>query len=150
LAFARYPEQFERICQDPSLIPTATEEILRWSSPLLYFRRNAIAEMEIGGQRIEPGDLVSLWYVSANRDEDHFDQPEVFDVGRSPNPHVAFGGGGPHFCLGASLARIEISIFLEELVKRYRSVELAGPVDYLRGNFLNGIRHLPVTFSPST
>jgi cholest-4-en-3-one 26-monooxygenase len=150
LAFAEHPEQFARLCDDPSLIPTATEEVLRWASPVLYFRRNAVAELEIGGQHIEPGDLVSLWYLSANRDDQHFSDPDTFDIGRHPNPHVAFGGGGPHFCLGASLARLEISVFLEELVRRYRAIELAGPVDHLRGNFLHGVKHLPVILHPHT
>jgi cholest-4-en-3-one 26-monooxygenase len=148
LAFAENPEQFERLCHDPSLIKSATEEILRWSSPLLYFRRNAIAPLEVGGQHIAPGDIVSLWYLSANRDESQFSDPETFDITRSPNPHVAFGGGGPHFCLGASLARLEITVFLEELIARYRAVKVVGPVDHLRGNFLHGIKHLPVVFEP--
>lgn len=144
LAFAEHPEQWERLREDPSLLPTAVEEVLRWASPVLYFRRNAVAEMEAGGATIAPGDIVSLWYVSANRDEAHFHDPFRFDVGRAPNEHIAFGGGGPHFCLGASLARLEVRVMLEELVARYRAIELAGPVSLLRSNFIRGIKHLPV------
>jgi cholest-4-en-3-one 26-monooxygenase len=144
LAFSEHPEQWQRLREDPGLIPLAVEEILRWASPVLYFRRNAVTAMEAGGQVIEPGDIVSLWYVSANRDEAHFNDPSRFDVGRSPNEHIAFGGGGPHFCLGASLARLEVRVVLEEMVQRYASIELAGPVARLRSNFIHGIKHLPV------
>jgi cytochrome P450 len=100
--------------------------------------------MEIGGQGIEPGDIVTLWYASANRDEAHFADPGRFDVGRAPNHHVAFGGGGPHFCLGASLARLEIRVLLEALVERYDRIERVGPFERVRSNFLHGIKHLPV------
>jgi cholest-4-en-3-one 26-monooxygenase len=101
--------------------------------------------MEIGGQAVAAGDIVSLWYVSANRDAAHFADPDAFDVARTPNHHIAFGGGGPHFCLGASLARLELRVVLETLVERYPTVAPAGPVDRLRSNFLHGIKHLPVT-----
>jgi cholest-4-en-3-one 26-monooxygenase len=144
LALAEHPDQWRRLREDPSLIPLAVEEILRWASPVLYFRRNAVAEMDVAGVTIEPGDIVSLWYISANRDEAHFDDPLSFDVGRTPNEHIAFGGGGPHFCLGASLARLEVRVMLEELVARYGAVELAGPVQRLRSNFIHGIKHLPL------
>ena len=98
---------------------------------------------------IEPGDLVSLWYVSANRDASVFGATaDEFDVGRDPNPHIAFGGGGPHFCLGASLARLEVRAVLEALLERYAAIEAAGSVDRLRSNFLHGIKHLPVRFQP--
>jgi cholest-4-en-3-one 26-monooxygenase len=144
LALAQHPEQWRRLRDDPSLIPLAVEEVLRWASPVLYFRRNAVAEMDVAGVTIEPGDIVSLWYVSANRDEVHFDDPFRFDVGRTPNEHIAFGGGGPHFCLGASLARLEVRVVLEELVARYDAIEPAGDPQRLRSNFINGIKHLPV------
>jgi cholest-4-en-3-one 26-monooxygenase len=147
LAFAEHPDQWERLRADRSLIPAAVEEILRWSSPLLYFRRNAVARVEVAGAVIEPGDIVSLWYVAANRDETAFADPDRFDVGRSPNAHQAFGGGGPHYCLGAALARLELRVLLEELVDRYGTVELAGPVTRLRSNFLHGIKHLPLRLS---
>jgi len=143
-AFARFPEQWDRLRSDRSLVATAVDEVLRWSSPLLYFRRNALVPMTVGGADIEPGDIVSLWYASANFDESVFASPEQFDVGRNPNPHVTFGGGGPHFCLGASLARLEIRVLLEEMLDRYERIEIAGPVDRLRSNLLHGVKHLPV------
>jgi cholest-4-en-3-one 26-monooxygenase len=149
LALHEHPGQWQRLRRDPSLIPAAVEEILRWASPVLYFRRNALTEMDIGGQLIEPGDLVSLWYVSANRDPARFSSPEVFDISREPNPHVAFGGGGPHFCLGASLARLELRVVLEELLTSHRHLEVTGPVQRLRSNFLHGIKHLPVRTHPA-
>ena len=143
---ANRPEEWARLKDDPSLIPLAVEETIRWASPVLYFRRNALDDMEVSGQHIAKGDLVSLWYISANRDEAHFDEPFRFDVGRDPNHHVAFGGGGPHFCLGASLARLEVRVLLEELVDRYDRLEVVGETDRLRSNFLHGIKHLPVRF----
>ncbi len=144
MAFADHPEQWQRLRDDRSLIPTAVEEMVRWASPVLYFRRNALEPMEVAGQCIAPGDIVSLWYVSANRDDAAFDEPDVFDVGRSPNPQVGFGGGGAHFCLGASLARLEIRVLLDEMLDRYERIEVVGPVSRLRNNFLHGIKHLPV------
>lgn len=146
-AFAQFPEQWDRLRDDRSLLPTAVDEVLRWSSPLLYFRRNAVADMTVGGADIAAGDIVSLWYASANFDESVFDHPMQFDVGRSPNPHVSFGGGGPHFCLGASLARLEIRVLLEEMLDRYERIEVTGPVERLRSNLLNGIKHLPLRLS---
>jgi cholest-4-en-3-one 26-monooxygenase len=144
LELARHPEQWARLKGDPSMVPTAVEEVLRYSSPILYFRRNALEAMEVAGTTIEPGDLVSLWYVAANRDEAAFTEPQRFDVGRTPNHHVAFGGGGPHFCLGASLARLELRVVLETLVERYDTIELVDEPVRVRSNFLHGIKHLPV------
>ncbi len=138
------------LADDPSLMPSATEEILRWASPVMYFRRNATRDTEIRGQKIKAGEKVGIWYISANRDEDIFPDPFTFDIKRSPNEHVAFGGGGPHFCLGASLARMEINIMIEELVKRVSSIELTGEVKRLRSNFVNGIKHLPVHLTPAS
>lgn len=146
---AQRPEQWQRLRDDPSLIPLAVEEVLRYSSPVLYFRRNAVDDMDIAGTPIAAGDIVALWYASANRDESIFASPDEFDVGRDPNPHVAFGGGGPHFCLGASLARLEIRVLLERLVERYSSIEVVGPVERMRSNFLHGIKHLPVVLRAS-
>ena len=147
-AFADHPEQWQRLRDDRSLVNAAVEELVRWASPVLYFRRNALAPVEVAGQTIEPGDLVSLWYVAANRDDAHFDDPQAFDIGRSPNHHVGFGGGGAHFCLGAALARLEIRVLLEELLDRYERIEVAGEVQRLRSNFLHGIKHLPVRLLP--
>jgi cholest-4-en-3-one 26-monooxygenase len=143
-AFAAHPEQWQRLREDPGLLDTAVEEVLRWSSPVLYFRRNALEETTVAGATIEPGDIVSLWYVAANRDGAVFDRPDELDVGRTPNHHVAFGGGGPHFCLGAGLARLELRVLLEEMLARWGSIELAGEPSRLRSNFLNGVKHLPV------
>ena len=147
-ALIEYPEQFRMLLKDRSLVPSATEEILRWASPVMYFRRNVTRDTEIRGQKIKAGDKVSIWYISANRDEEIFPDPFSFDIRRTPNQHVAFGGGGPHFCLGASLARLEMSILFEELVKRVESVERTGPVKRLRSNFINGLKHLPVRLTP--
>ena len=143
------PEQFAMLVDDPALMPSATEEILRWASPVMYFRRNVTRDTEIGGQKIKAGDKVSIWYISANRDEEIFPDPFTFDIRRTPNQHVAFGGGGPHFCLGASLARLEMNILFEELVNRVASVERTGAVKRLRSNFINGLKHLPVHLTPS-
>ncbi len=137
------------LVDDPSLVPSATEEILRWASPVMFFRRNVTRDTEVRGQKIKAGEKVSIWYISANRDEEIFRDPFTFDIKRSPNEHVAFGGGGPHFCLGASLARMEINILLEELVKRVSSVELIGEVKRMRSTFINGIKHLPVRLTPA-
>jgi cholest-4-en-3-one 26-monooxygenase len=110
----------------------------------MYFRRNATCDVELGGQLIRAGDKISLWYVSANRDEAVFADPFRFDIGRDPNPHIAFGGGGPHFCLGAQLARLEIRVLLEELARRAPRIAALGAPDRLRSNFIGGIKHLPV------
>ncbi len=144
-AFLDHPDQWRLLVEDPAgRIDTATEEILRWASPVMYFRRTAMRDVDLGGQQIRTGDKVSLWYVSANRDEAVFDDPYRFDITRDPNPHIAFGGGGPHFCLGAQLARLEIRVLFEELARRAPDITRAGPADRLRSNFIGGIKHLPV------
>ncbi|MCU1486885.1 MAG: cytochrome [Actinomycetia bacterium] len=143
-AFLEHPEEYRALVDDPSLVNSATEEVLRWASPVMYFRRNATEDIELHGQQIKQGDKVSIWYASANRDEDHFEDPFRFDIRRTPNEHIAFGGGGPHFCLGASLARMEIRVLLEELTARAPKVRALGPPDRLRSNFIGGIKHLPV------
>ncbi|HKD66837.1 MAG TPA: cytochrome P450 [Candidatus Binataceae bacterium] len=148
LTFTQHPEQYRMLVDDPSLVPSATEEILRWASPVMYFRRNVTRDTELRGQRFKAGDKVSIWYVSANRDEEIFADPFRFDITRSPNEHVAFGGGGSHFCLGANLARMEINILLQELVKRVPAPKVVGDVKRLRSNFINGIKHLPVQLGP--
>ncbi|MEY2568210.1 MAG: cholest-4-en-3-one 26-monooxygenase [Actinomycetota bacterium] len=148
-AFLENPDQYQLLVEDPSRIDSATEEILRWASPVMYFRRNATDDVEIRGTQIKAGDKLSIWYVSANRDEEVFEDPFRFDILRDPNPHIAFGGGGPHFCLGANLARMEIRVLFEELVKRVPRVESLGDADRLRSNFIAGIKHLPVRFHPA-
>jgi cholest-4-en-3-one 26-monooxygenase len=147
MELANHPDEWRRLKDDPALIPTAVEELLRYSSPVMYFRRNALEDMDVAGSTISAGDIVTLWYIAANRDEAYFDDPDRFDVGRTPNHHIAFGGGGPHFCLGASLARLEVRVLLEALVERYDTVELAGPVERVRSNVLHGIKHLPVVLA---
>jgi cholest-4-en-3-one 26-monooxygenase len=149
-AFLEHPDQYELLASDPSrYIKTAVEEILRWASPVMYFRRNATKDFELRGHTIKAGERISMWYISANRDEDYFEDPFRFDITREPNPHIAFGGGGPHFCLGAQLARMEIQVLFEELVKRVPRIESLGPPDRLRSNFIGGIKHLPVRFHNS-
>ena len=149
LALMDHPDQRAKLLADPSLVPQAVEEMLRWGTPVMHFRRTAQRDTEIRGQRIAEGDKVVIWYISANRDEDVFDDPYRFDVVRAPNEHVAFGGGGPHFCLGANLAKLEIGVMFEELLRRLPDMQLSGPVQRLRSNFINGIKHAPVQFTPS-
>ena len=148
VALMEHPEQRQRLIDDPSLMPLAVEEFLRWVSPLIYFRRTASRDTEIGGQQIRAGEKVAMYYPSGNRDDAVFERPDEFDVGRAPNPHMALGGGGNHFCLGASLARLEIRCMFEELLPRLPDMELAGPVSRLRSNFINGIKHIPVRYTP--
>jgi cholest-4-en-3-one 26-monooxygenase len=143
-ALIDHPDQYRMLVENPTLVPSATEEILRWASPVMYFRRNVTRDTEVRGQQLKAGDKISIWYISANRDETVFENPFSFNIRRTPNEHVAFGGGGPHFCLGANLARMEMNILFEELVRRVESVELIGDVKRLRSNFINGIKHLPV------
>ena len=148
LALIEHPDQRQRLIDDRTLIPSAVEEILRWGTPVMCFRRTATRDTEVGGQPIAEGDKVVIWYISANRDEAVFEDPFRFDVGRTPNEHVSFGGGGPHFCLGAHLARMEMRVMFTELLQRVPDWQLAGPVKRLQSNFINGIKHLPVSFSP--
>jgi cholest-4-en-3-one 26-monooxygenase len=146
LAFFEHPEQWRRLIDDPSLIPAAAEEIVRWVSPVNLFRRTATSETELGGQRVAEGDKVVVFYASANRDADVFTAPDEFDAGRDPNPHVGFGGGGPHFCLGKHLAVLELKVLLRALTERMPDMRPAGEVSRLRSNFINGIKHMPVQF----
>ncbi len=147
LALMENPEQLQLLREDPSLIPAATEEILRWATPVFHFRRTATRDVELGGQQIKAGDKVVTWYISANRDPAVFPDPYRFDVTRTPNDHVTFGPGGPHFCLGAHLARLETRILFQELLPRLDTIELTGPVVRLRSNFVNGIKRMPVKLS---
>jgi cholest-4-en-3-one 26-monooxygenase len=149
-ALLENPEQLEKLQNDPSneRIERAVEEILRWASPILHFRRTATRDLELRGKSIKQGDWVVLWYASANRDEEVFADPFAFDIDRTPNDHVAFGGGGPHFCLGANLARMELRLIFTELVTRLTNVRLDGDVEMLRSNFVGGIKHMPVRWDP--
>ncbi|HMC40625.1 MAG TPA: cytochrome P450 [Acidimicrobiales bacterium] len=146
-AFLENPDQYRMLVEKPELMDSAIEEILRWASPVMYFRRNVTEDLDYKGHQLKAGDKVSIWYVSANRDEDVFDDPFRFDIARTPNDHVAFGGGGPHHCLGANLARMEMRLLFEELTRRVPTVESLGEVSRLRSNFIGGIKHLPVRFS---
>ena len=144
-ALLEHPDEYAKLAEDPAgRIGGATEEILRWASPVMYFRRNVTRDTELRGHSLAAGDKVSIWYVSANRDEDVFADPFRFDIERSPNDHVAFGGGGPHFCLGSSLARMEIHVLFEELARRVPKLRAVGDSQPLRSNFIGGIKHLPV------
>ena len=127
---AEHPDQLQLLQDEPDRIPRAVEEILRWATPVMHFRRTATRDVELRGQRIKAGDKVVTWYISANRDEDVFPDPYRFDVTRTPNDHVTFGPGGPHFCLGAHLARLETKILFQELLPRLRSIEIMGPEGY--------------------
>jgi cholest-4-en-3-one 26-monooxygenase len=144
-----HPDQWAKLVADRSLLPGAIDEMLRYASPVMYMRRTAPEDFELRGQTIQAGDKMALWYISANRDEDVFENPNRFDITRSPNEYVAFGGGGPHFCLGANLAKLEIRVMFEELLDRLPDIELAGDIQRLRSNFINGIKHLPVKFTPT-
>lgn len=143
LELIRRPEVYQRLLRDPARIPDAVEEMLRWLSPVHYFRRTATRDTSIRGQRIAAGDRVVMMYASANRDEEVFAEPESFDVARTPNPHVAFGFG-EHFCLGAALGRLEARVFLEEFFARFEVIELAGEPVRLRSNELNAWKRMPV------
>jgi cytochrome P450 len=138
------PEELERLRRDPSLGKTASEEMLRWATPVHHFRRTASADTELAGTAIKAGDKVTTWFVSGNRDEEVFEEPDTFDVGRTPNKHMAFGPGGIHHCMGAHLARMEIKIAFEELFKRVDGFELTAEPERLRSNFFNGVKRMPV------
>lgn len=144
LALITFPEQYERLLNDTSLLPTAVEEILRWETPTIYFRRTTTADTEIHGQKIRRGQRVAMCYASANRDEDEFVNPDDFDVGRKPNNHLSFGHGR-HFCLGSNLARSEICILFEEIIQRKLQLNLRGEIRRALSNFQNRIKQMPVS-----
>jgi cytochrome P450 len=146
LALMEHPDQRAKLLANPDLLPSAVEEMLRWGTPVMQFRRTASRDTTIRDQPIAEGDKVVIYYISANRDETVFDDPFTFDITRHPNEHVAFGGGGPHFCLGANLARLEIRVMFDEILRRMPAMEMTGPAQRLRSNFINGIKHLPVSF----
>ncbi|MDG2261557.1 MAG: cytochrome P450 [Actinomycetota bacterium] len=142
-AFVDHPEQFVRLREDPSLLNTAAEEIVRWTTPSVYKRRTASTDTEIAGVPVSAGDKVTFWEMSANRDEDVFGNPFEFDVGRNPNPHLGFGWG-IHFCLGAALARLELKVALEALIERYEVLLTAGDAEWTPNNRWFGLKRLPV------
>ncbi|MFV8320429.1 cytochrome P450 [Mycobacterium sp. 23] len=147
-ALLENPDQLRRLQDDPGLMPRATEEMIRWVTPVRHFMRTAAADTIVRGVPITAGESVLLSYVSANRDEDVFDDPFRFDVGREPNKHVAFGYG-VHFCMGAALARMEVGSFFTELLPRLKSIELAGDPQLVAATFVGGLKHLPVRYSLS-
>jgi cytochrome P450 len=144
LALLEHPEELARLRDDPSLGRSAAEEMLRWATPVHHFRRTAAVDTELAGTEIKAGDKVTTWFVSGNRDGTVFEDPYRFDVGRTPNPHMAFGPGGIHHCMGAHLAKMEVRIAFEELLSRTDAIELAGTPERLRSNFFNGVKRLPV------
>jgi cytochrome P450 len=148
-ALCEHPEQRALWQKDfEALAPSAVEEIVRWATPVIHFRRTATRDTELAGQPIRAGDKLVLWYISANRDEAAFDDPHRFDLQRSPNEHVGFGGPGPHYCLGAHLARREITVMFRELFRRLPDLEITGPPQMLASNFIHGIKHMPCAFTP--
>jgi cytochrome P450 len=149
LALMEQPGEMARLRSDRALVPTTIDEMVRWTSPSVYKRRTATTDVELGGERVRAGDKVTVWELSANRDEAVFDDPFRFDVGRDPNPHVGFGHGA-HYCLGANLARLEIRVVLDALLDRTTAIEPAGEPEWTRSNRLFGLRHLPVRLVPIT
>jgi cytochrome P450 len=141
LALAQHPDQRRRVQDDPELLPTAVEEIVRWTSPSPSKRRTATRDTELGGCSIQAGDKVLVWEGSANRDGSVFDDPDSFDVGRKRNPHLGFGQG-VHYCLGANLARLELRVLYEELLNRFSGINVVKPVEWARSNRHTGIRHM--------
>lgn len=150
LALIEHPEQAQMLRDDPTLWDSAVEEMLRWGSSIHNFRRTATQDTEIRGVPIKEGEKIVMYYASANRDEEVFDDPHVFDITRTPNDHVTFGGGGVHFCLGASLARAEIKATMRQLVDRLPDIELVGPPNRLHSDFVNGIKTMPIRFTPES
>ena len=143
LALSENPDQRDRWMADPSIDRTAVEEIVRWASPVTWMRRTATRDGELGDFRFRAGDKFLLFYAAANRDPAVFRDPHVFDLARDPNPHVGFGGHGPHFCLGAHLARREIAVTFQALFDQLPDLEVTGQPDRLRSSFVNGIKRLP-------
>ncbi|MBU3716827.1 MAG: cytochrome P450 [Actinobacteria bacterium] len=142
-----HPEQRQRLMNDvDGLLGTAIEEMLRFTSPVSHFKRMVMDDVEIRGQKIKKGDRVVMFYGAANRDEDVFADPDVFDVGRDPNPHVAFGAGGPHLCLGMHVARVELAVMFREVLMRMPHMEPGGPVERMHSSFIAGIHAMPVRY----
>ena len=143
----QHPEQLQACIEDPSLIPQAVEEILRYEPAVIQFRRTAMENMELRGKQIKKGDKVVMYYASANRDEEKFADPDRFDIYRDNKDHLAFGIGA-HYCLGAHLARLELRSIFREMIARLENPKLAGPVRRLRSNFINGVKEMRISFDP--
>lgn len=148
VTFFEHPDQWQRLRDDRSLLPSAIEEMLRFVTPVMNFRRQTTQPVELGGRKIKEDEKVVFFHISANRDSEVFSDPDAFDIGRKPNAHMAFGGGGPHFCLGANLARMEIKVMFDHLLDRVPDLRLAGNVERLQSAFINGVKHIPVSFEP--
>jgi cytochrome P450 len=150
LAMTEHPDQRALWQADPAgIAPTGVDEVVRWGSPVIWMRRTAGADTVLGGKELKEGDRVILFYNSANRDEEVFEDPYTFDVRRTPNPHIGFGAAGPHFCLGAHLARQEIDVMFRQLFQRLPDIEAVGEPDRLRSPFINGIKHMECKFTPA-
>lgn len=152
LALMEHPEERQKVLDDPAKIDALIEEGLRWATPVMHFRRTATTDTVLHDVEIAEGDRVVIWHMSGNRDEDVFDDPYTFDIDRAADGHldqIAFGGGGPHFCLGANLARAEMKVMLGEVLRRMPDMEMTAPPARLRSNFINGIKHMPVKFTPA-
>jgi cytochrome P450 len=150
LALTQHPDQRALWAADPAgIAKTGVDEIVRWGTPVIFMRRTACTDAVLGGEQLHAGDKVILFYNSANRDEDVFDDPYTFNVRRDPNPHIGFGAAGPHFCLGAHLARQEIDVMYRRLFERLPDIAAVGEPDRLRSPFINGIKHLDCTFTPA-
>ena len=147
LAMIERPSEWAKLAGDPGLVAKATEETIRWTSPVIQFCRTPVADFEMHGQKVRAGESLCLFYPSANRDAEVFDDPDEFKIDRSPNPHVGFGIG-EHFCLGANLARLEIRIALEKMIERIAEVELAGEVERMQSSFLGGVKRMPIRICP--
>jgi cytochrome P450 len=147
LALLEHPDQLARLRKDPELFKPAAEEMLRWATPVHHFRRTTSQATELAGTEIPAGAKVTTWFVSGNRDEEVFEDPDAFDVGRTPNKHMTFGPGGIHHCMGAPLARMEVRIVFEELLKRVKDIEVTSPPERLRSNFFNGVKRMPIRVS---
>lgn len=147
LTLLEHPDQMQRLVDDPSMIPAAVEEMLRWEPPIQHFRRTAMHDTELGGKKISEGDKVLMWYAACNRDPEVFDDPDVFRIDRTPNPQLSFGIG-QHFCLGANLARLSLRLVFEELLAGITDIEVAAPPRRLHSNLINGIKEMQLTYRP--
>jgi methyl-branched lipid omega-hydroxylase len=146
--FTQFPDQRKVFLDRPELARAMSEEVVRWATPLMHMRRTVTRDLEFGGVQMKAGQKVAMWYISANRDESVFDMPFRFDVTRDPNRHQAFGGGGPHFCLGGNLGRLEIIVFFQELFTALPDIRAVAEPEPLRSNQFRGVRQLPVEFTP--
>ena len=152
VALLQHPDQLAALRADRSLIPRAADEMIRWASPVLYFGRTVTRDVDLGGTRIEAGERVALWYASGNRDAAAFDRPFDFDIRRDPNPHLSFGGGGPHYCLGANLAKKEVQVMTGALLDRFSHIEQSAPLQWSGTGALTNVgvslERLPVRLQP--